>query len=80
MWRALSDGFFEINTHDETAAEEKNAPRLSARLLDVKLHHAHSRKSIDAEYLEAHKRMKARIQKTRASTKIPAMSATTGPI
>ena len=47
----------EINTHDETAAEvEKNAPRLSARLLDVKLHHAHSRKSIDA--FEAHKRMK----------------------
>ena len=53
----------EINHHDESVEEiERNAPHLDARLSHRKLFHSKSKEEIDHEYLEAHKRMKARAQ------------------
>ena len=53
----------EINHHDETVEElERNAPHLDARLSHRKLFHSKSKEEIDLEYLNAHKRMKARAE------------------
>ena len=55
----------EMSQRNETVAEFKEStPHLEAHLVQIKFQHAHTRQQLDAEYLEAHKRLKNRVKQS----------------